>query len=310
MSKESMATRDAYGKTLVELGKEYPQLVVLDADLSRSTKTGEFLDVYPERFFNIGIAEANMMGIAAGFATCGKIPFVSTFAIFGTLRAADQVRNSICYPNLNVKLALTHAGLTVGEDGASHQVIEDIALMRAMPNMTVLVPADGEETSQAVRAAAEYVGPVYLRLGRPAVPKIFDSSYKFEIGKGVVVQPGDDVTVIACGIMLSLAIKAAAELAEQGISVRVINMPSIKPLDRELILAAARETKGIVTAEEHSIIGGLGGAVAELVSESAPTIVKRVGVMDTFGESGRPDQLLEKYGLTKENIISKIKEII
>lgn len=306
----SMATRDAYGKTLVELGAEYPQIVVLDADLSRSTKTGEFLDAYPERFFNIGIAEANMMGIAAGFATCGKIPFVSTFAIFGTLRAADQVRNSICYPNLNVKIALTHAGITVGEDGASHQVIEDIALMRAMPNMTVIVPADGEEARQAVRAAVEYVGPVYLRLGRPKVPAVFDSNYKFEIGKGVVVHPGDDVTVIACGVMLSPAIEAAKELAEQGVSVRVINMPTIKPIDREIIIAAAEETKGIVTAEEHNIIGGLGGAVAEVVSESMPTIVKRLGMIDTFGESGKPDELMEKYGLTKENIISKIKEII
>lgn len=306
----SMATRDAYGRTLVELGAEYSQIVVLDADLSRSTKTGEFFDTYPERSFNIGIAEANMMGIAAGFATCNKIPFVSTFAIFGTLRAADQVRNSICYPNLNVKIALTHAGITVGEDGASHQVIEDMALMRAMPNMTVIAPADGEETSQAVRAAAEYVGPVYLRLGRPKVPRIFDSSYKFEIGKGVIVHPGDDATVIACGIMLSLAIEAAKELAEEGISVRVINMPTIKPIDREIIIAAARETKGIVTAEEHSIIGGLGGAVAEVVSESAPTLVKRVGMMDTFGESGKPDELMQKYGLTKENIISKIREIV
>jgi transketolase len=305
-----MATRDAYGKTLVALGAEHPEIVVLDADLSRSTKTGDFKDVYPERFFNIGIAEANMMGIAAGFATCGKIPFVSTFAIFGTLRAADQVRNSICYPNLNVKLALTHAGITVGEDGASHQVVEDIALMRAMPNMTVIVPADGEETAQAVRAAVEYEGPVYLRLGRAKVPTIFDSNYKFEIGKGVIVHPGDDVTVIACGIMVSIAIEAAKELAHQGISVRVINMPSIKPIDRELIIAAAHETRGIVTAEEHSIIGGLGGAVAEVVSESVPTLVKRVGMMDTFGESGKPEQLLVKYGLTKENIISKIREIV
>lgn len=306
----SMATRDAYGKTLVALGAEHPEIVVLDADLSRSTKTGDFKDVYPERFFNIGIAEANMMGIAAGFATCGKIPFVSTFAIFGTLRAADQVRNSICYPNLNVKLALTHAGITVGEDGASHQVVEDIALMRAMPNMTVIVPADGEETAQAVRAAVEYEGPVYLRLGRAKVLTIFDSNYKFEIGKGVIVHPGDDVTVIACGIMVSIAIEAAKELAHQGISVRVINMPSIKPIDRELIIAAAHETRGIVTAEEHSIIGGLGGAVAEVVSESVPTLVKRVGMMDTFGESGKPEQLLVKYGLTKENIISKIREIV
>ncbi len=306
----SMATRDAYGKALAELGGRNPDVVVLDADLSRSTKTGDFYDVYPDRFFNIGIAEANMMGIAAGFATAGKIPFASTFAIFGTMRAADQVRNSICYPNLNVKIALTHAGITLGEDGASHQTVEDIAVMRALPNMTVIVPADGEETMQAVNAAAEYVGPVYLRLGRPKVPAVFDSSYKFEIGKGVVVHEGDDVAVIACGVMLSPAIEAARELAGEGISVRVINMPTIKPIDRDLIIAAARETKGIVTAEEHSIIGGLGAAVAEVVSETAPTRVLRVGVMDTFGESGKPDQLLVKYGLTKEHIVRKIKEIV
>lgn len=306
----SMATRDAYGKALAELGGRNKDIVVLDADLSRSTKTGDFFDLYPERFFNIGIAEANMVGIAAGFATTGKIPFVSTFAIFGTMRAADQVRNSICYPNLNVKLALTHAGITLGEDGASHQTVEDISVMRTLPNMTVIVPADGEEARQAVNAAAEYVGPVYLRLGRPKVPAIFDSSYKFEIGKGVVVHEGDDVTVIACGIMLSPALEAARELAGQGVSVRVINMPTIKPIDRDLIIAAARETKGIVTAEEHSIIGGLGSAVAEVVGESVPTKVLRVGVMDTFGESGKPDELLQKYGLTKEHIVSKIKEII
>jgi transketolase len=305
-----MATRDAYGKALAELGGRNKDIVVLDADLSRSTKTGDFFDLYPERFFNIGIAEANMVGIAAGFATTGKIPFVSTFAIFGTMRAADQVRNSICYPNLNVKLALTHAGITLGEDGASHQTVEDISVMRTLPNMTVIVPADGEEARQAVNAAAEYVGPVYLRLGRPKVPAVFDSSYKFEIGKGVVVHEGDDVTVIACGIMLSPALEAARELADQGVSVRVINMPTIKPIDRDLIIAAARETKGIVTAEEHSIIGGLGSAVAEVVSESVPTKVLRVGVMDTFGESGKPDELLQKYGLTKEHIVSKIKEII
>lgn len=306
----SMATRDAYGKALAELGGRNKDIVVLDADLSRSTKTGDFFDLYPERFFNIGIAEANMVGIAAGFATTGKIPFVSTFAIFGTMRAADQVRNSICYPNLNVKLALTHAGITLGEDGASHQTVEDISVMRTLPNMTVIVPADGEEARQAVNAAAEYVGPVYLRLGRPKVPAIFDSSYKFEIGKGVVVHEGDDVTVIACGIMLSPALEAARELAGQGVSVRVINMPTIKPIDRDLIIAAARETKGIVTAEEHSIIGGLGSAVAEVVGESVPTKVLRVGVMDTFGESGKPDELLQKYGLTKEHIVSKIREII
>ncbi len=306
----SMATRDAYGKALVEVGKSNPNVVVLDADLSKSTKTADFLNVFPERFFNMGIAEANMVGTAAGLATTGKIPFVSTFALFGSLRVADQIRNSICYPNLNVKIAVTHSGLTLGEDGASHQAIEDIALMRAIPNMTVIVPADGEETKQVIKAAVEYYGPVYIRLGRPKVPMIFTEDYKFEIGKGVTVKDGSDVTVIAIGVMLSPALEAAKILEQEGISVRVINMPTIKPIDKEIIIKAAKETKGIVTAEEHNILGGLGGAVAEVVSESVPTIVKRVGVMDTFGESGKPDELLEKYGLTKENIISKVKEII
>lgn len=306
----NIATRDAYGKALVELGKNNNNIVVLDADLSKSTKTAEFASTYPERFFDMGIAEANMVGTAAGLATTGKIPFVSTFALFGTLRVADQIRNSLCYPNLNVKIAVTHSGLTLGEDGASHQAIEDISLMRAIPNMTVIVPADGEETKQVIEAAANYDGPVYIRLGRPKVPMVFDDNYNFEIGKGAIVKEGSDVTIIAMGVMLSPAIEAANELAKEGIAARVINMASIKPIDKELIIKAAKETKGIVTAEEHNILGGLGSAVAEVVSESVPTLVKRVGVEDTFGESGKPDELLEKYGLTKENIISKVKEIV
>jgi len=305
-----IATRDAYGKALVEIGEKYPNVVVLDADLSKSTKTVDFAKTYPERFFDMGIAEANMIGTAAGLATTGKIPFASTFALFGTLRVGDMVRNSICYPKLNVKIAVTHSGLTLGEDGASHQAVEDIAMMRAIPNMTVVVPADGEETRQVIHAAAEFDGPMYIRLGRPAVPVVFDENYKFEIGKGTVVHEGSDVTIIAMGVMLSPAIEAAKQLAAEGISARVINMATIKPIDKDIIIKAAQETKGIVTAEEHNIYGGLGSAVAEVVTEHAPTVVKRVGVEDTFGESGKPDELLEKYGLTTENIIAKVKEVL
>jgi len=305
-----IATRDAYGKALVEVGAKNPNVLVLDADLSKSTKTVDFAKAYPDRFIDMGISEANMIGTAAGLATTGKIPFVSTFALFGTLRVGDQVRNSVCYPNLNVKIAVTHSGLTLGEDGASHQAIEDIAMMRAIPNMTVIVPADAEETKQVIHAAVEYKGPMYIRLGRPAVPVVFDESYKFEIGKGSIVHQGSDVTVIAMGVMLSPAIEAAKELANEGVSVRVINMSSVKPIDKNIIIQAAKETKGIVTAEEHNILGGLGSAVAEVVTEYAPTTVKRVGVEDTFGESGTPDDLLVKYGLTKEHIIQKVKEIL
>lgn len=305
-----IATRDAYGKALVEVGEKNQNVIVLDADLSKSTKTVDFAKAYPERFFDMGIAEANMIGTAAGMATTGKIPFVSTFALFGTLRVGDQVRNSICYPNLNVKIAVTHSGLTLGEDGASHQAVEDIAMMRAIPNMTVIVPADAEETRQVINKAVEHYGPMYIRLGRPAVPVVFDENYKFEIGKGAIVHQGTDVTVIAMGVMLAPAMEAAKELANEGISVRVINMSSIKPIDKDIIIAAAKETKGIVTAEEHNIYGGLGSAVAEVVSENHPTIVKRVGVEDTFGESGTPDELLVKYGLTKEHIMQKVKEIL
>lgn len=305
-----IATRDAYGKALIEVGKMDERVVVLDADLSKSTKTNDFAQVFPERFFDMGIAEQGMIGTAAGLATCGKIPFASTFAVFATARVMDQVRNSVAYPKLNVKIAATHAGLTVGEDGGSHQAIEDVALMRAVPNMTVIVPADAEETRQVIKAAVAYDGPMYIRLGRPAVPVIYDENYEFEIGKGNTLRPGNDLTIIANGIMVSKAIEASEQLACEGIKVRVINMASVKPLDKELIIKAAQETKAIVVAEEHSVIGGLGGAVAELLSEHHPTRVMRIGVQDSFGESGKPDELLEKYGLTTEKIVEAVKVLM
>lgn len=307
----SMATRDAYGEALKILGKENENIVVLDADLSSSTKTGVFAKEYPERFVNVGIAEQNLMGVAAGISTTGKIPFASTFAMFATGRAFEIIRNSIGYPNLNVKIAATHAGLTVGEDGASHQALEDIAVMRAIPNMTVICPADGVEAKAAVLEAAKYVGPVYIRLGRSKVPTIFEEgNFEFEIGKAKEIKQGNDIAIIATGVMVSRALEAAEKLAEEGIEARVINMSTIKPIDRDIIVKAAKETKGIVTAEEHNIYGGLGGAVSEVVSESHPTMVKRVGTEDTFGESGNGDLLLDKYGLNADNIIKKAKEIL
>lgn len=305
-----MATRDAYGKALAKLGETNKDIVVLDADLSGSTKTANFRELYPDRFFNMGIAEQNLMGTAAGLAAAGKIPFASTFAVFATGRAFEIIRNSICYPKLNVKVAATHAGLTVGEDGATHQSIEDLAIMRSLPNMVVLCPSDGIEAMAAVNAAAEYKGPVYIRLGRPGLPIVFDEEYTFEIGKAIQMTEGTDVTLVATGIMLFEALKAKDILAEEGISARVINMPTIKPLDAEAILKAAEETGAIVTAEEHSIIGGLGSAVAEVIVENTLVPVERVGVMDTFGESGTPDALLEKYGLTAQNIVAKAKAVI
>ena len=306
----SIATRDAYGKALVKLGQINEQVVVLDADLSKSTKTNDFYKAYPDRFFNMGIAEQNLIGAACGLATAGKIPFASSFAMFATGRAFEIIRNSVAYPKLNVKVCATHAGITVGEDGASHESIEDIAIMRSIPNMTVLVPADGIEAEQMVLEAARVYGPMYVRLGRSAVPTIFDENYKFEIGKGVVVREGNDATIIACGIMVYEAIKASEELALEGINTRVINMSTIKPIDKELIINAARETKAIVTAEEHSIIGGLGSAVSEVVSEECPVVVKKVGVNDSFGESGTPAELLKKYGLTSNDIVKAVKEAI
>ena len=305
-----IATREAYGKALVKLGKINDDVVVLDADLSKSTKTNDFYKAYPDRFFNMGIAEQNLVGAACGFAATGKIPFASTFAMFATGRAFEIIRNSACYPKLNVKICATHAGITVGEDGGSHQSVEDISLMRSIQNMTVLVPADGVEAEKMIFAAAEYNGPMYVRLGRSAVPTLFDENYNFEIGKGVVLREGDDATIIACGMMVNEALIAADMLKEENINVRVINMSTIKPIDTELIIKAAKETKAIVTAEEHSIIGGLGSAVSEVVSENHPVKVKKVGLNDCFGESGTPGELLEKYGLTAKNIVAKVKEAI
>jgi transketolase len=305
-----IATRDAYGEALKELGGLNKDIVVLDADLSGSTKTGVFKKAYPERFFNVGIAEQNLMGIAAGLATTGKIPFASTFAVFATGRAFEIIRNSICYPKLNVKIAATHAGLMVGEDGATHQALEDISIMRSLPNMVVLNPADAVETKQCIFKAAEHNGPVYIRLGRSKVPVVFDENYKFEIGKGVELKEGKDITIIATGVMVEKALLAAEELLKEGISARVINMSTIKPIDKDIIIKAASETKGIVTVEEHNIIGGLGSAVAEVVVENRPTYVERIGTMDAFGESGDGNKLLEKYGLNVKNIINKSKLIL
>ena len=306
----NIATRDAYGQALAELGATNDKVVVLDADLSKSTKTNDFKKLFPERFFNIGIAEQNLMGTAAGFAATGKIPFASSFAVFAVGRAYDQIRNSIAYPRLNVKIAATHAGLTVGEDGGSHQMLEDIALMRAVPNMTVIVPADGVETRQAVLAAAAYDGPVYIRLGRPKVPVLVGEDYEFEIGKGVVLRDGSDVTLVATGIMVSKAVEAAETLAAEGINAAVVNISTIKPLDDALLIAMAQKTGAVVTCEEHNIYGGLGSAVAEVLVENCPVPMTRVGVEDSFGESGLPDQLLEKYRLTVDNIVKKAKAVM
>ena len=310
MSKK-IATREAYGKALAALANTNENVVVLDADLSKSTKTADFKAVAPEKFFNMGIAEGNMMGVAAGLSTCGKVPFVSTFAMFAAGRAFEQIRNSICYPKLNVKVCATHAGLTVGEDGAAHQAIEDISLMRSVPNMVVINPADDIETEAAIKAVAEMEGPCYVRLGRMAVSRVNDeANYNFVIGKGITLAEGNDVAIIATGIMVEAALEAKGELAKEGINARVINIHTIKPIDEELIIKAAKETGVIVTAEEHSIIGGLGSAVAEVVSENCPVPVLRVGVKDTFGESGKPNELLEKYGLTSNDIVNKVKKAL
>lgn len=296
------ATRDAYGETLKELGAIYPDLVVLDADLSASTKTQDFAKVYPERFFDCGIAEGNMMSVAAGLAAAGKIPFASTFAIFGSGRAYEQIRNSICYPKLNVKIALTHAGLTVGEDGATHQMLEDIALMRVLPNMTVIVPADAEETKAAVKWAASYQGPVYIRMGRAKCDDVTAENTPFVPGKATVLRKGYDITIIACGIMVSKALQAADILKGAGITARVINMSSIRPIDEDVIIKAASDTGAIVTAEEHQVQGGLGSAVAEVVVKHCPVPMAMIGVEDRFGESGKADDLLKAYGLTAAHI--------
>jgi len=307
---QKAATRDAYGEALVELGAEIERLAVLDADLSGSTRTQAFAKAYPERFFNMGVAEANMMGTAAGLAASGLTVFASSFAMFATGKAWEQVRQSICVPELNVKICATHAGLTVGEDGKSHQMLEDITLMRVLPHMTVIVPADGTEAYQAVRAAAAHEGPVYVRLSRAKTPLVFGEDYSFEIGKGNLLREGKDLAIVACGIEVAAALEAARQLAAEGIEARVINMATIKPLDGDLIEAAARECGAILTAEEHQTNGGLGSAVCELVAERCPVPVARVGVDDTFGESGGSDELLTKYGLDANGLVERARQLL
>ncbi len=303
---QAVATRDAYGEALVELGKRNEKVVVLDADLSGSTKTVKFAKAFPERFFNMGISEQDMMGTAGGLSLTGKIPFASTFAVFASGRAWDQIRQTICYSHLNVKIVASHAGITVGEDGASHQALEDIALMRALPGMVVIVPSDGFETQQAIHEVAGYEGPVYVRLGRAKVPPVMPEDYRFQIGKAYKFHIGRDVNIIACGIMVSAALNARDMLLKDGIDAGVINMSTIKPLDTETLMEAANASKFIVTAEEHSVIGGLGGAVSEFLSEKFPVKIKKIGTKDTFGGSGKPEELLRLYGLTAEDIVRTI----
>lgn len=308
---KKIATRESYGKTLAELGAENPNIVVLDADLAGSTKTGIFAKAFPERHINCGIAEGNMMSVAAGLAASGKTVFASSFAMFASGRAFEQIRNSIGYPHLNVKIGASHAGISVGEDGATHQCNEDFALMRSIPGMTVICPSDDVEARAAVRAAAEYEGPVYLRLGRMAVPVFNDpEDYEFRWGKGVVMKEGADVSIIATGVEVAEAMKASELLAADGINAEVINIHTIKPIDRELIMATAKKTGKVVTVEEHSIIGGLGSTVCETLSETAPTPVLRIGVNDTFGESGPAQALFEKYGLDAAGIYRQVKEFL
>lgn len=304
------ATREAYGNALAAIGAKNKNIVVLDADLSKSTKTDTFKKEFPDRFFNVGIAEQNLISVGAGLAAAGKIPFVSSFAMFATGRAFEQIRNAVCYPKLNVKVCATHAGITVGEDGATHQSLEDIACMRVLPNMTVVVPADEKETASVIEWAAQYQGPVYVRLGRAGVDDTTPTGYEFKPGKSQQLADGKDVTIIACGALVGPAVEAGKALAEAGISARVINMASIKPIDVDAIVKAAKETGAIVTAEEHNIIGGLGSAVAEVVAQEAPVPMNFVGVKDTFGESGTPKELMAKYGLTAEDIVAAAKDVI
>lgn len=305
------ATREAYGKTLVELGRQNPDIVVLDADLAQSTKTSYFAREFPARFFDLGVAEQDMVSTAAGLAACGKTVFASTFAVFGSGRAWDQVRMSVAYTRLNVKIVVTHSGITTGEDGASHQANEDIAIMRVIPNMTVIVPADAIETVKAIKAAADFYGPAYIRLSRTNTPIIYDhEDYAFKIGKGITMRPGKDVTIFACGLMVGTSLEAAYELQKKGIDCRVVNLHTIKPLDKELIITCAEETGAVVTAEEHSIVGGLGGAVAEILVENACVPMVRVGIKDMFGESGKPAELLLKYGLGVEDVLKAVKAVL
>ncbi len=304
---KKIATRQSYGEALLELGKENKNIVVLDADLSGATKTKLFAKEFPERFFNMGIAEQDMLATAAGMSTMGKIPYASTFAVFAAGRAYDQIRNSICYPNLNVKICATHAGITVGEDGATHQMLEDISMMRTLPNMTVMCTSDDVQTNWAVKEISKIKGPVYLRLCRLASPIIYEEETKFEIGKAYQFGEGKDASVIATGIVVSEALKAQEELAKQGINIRVIDMHTIKPIDKEIIIKAAKETKKIITIEDHSIIGGLGTAVCEVLSEEYPTKVERMGIKDSFGKSGKAEELMKEFKITSEDIINEIK---
>ncbi len=307
---EKLGTRDVYGKVLAALGETNRDIVALSADLAGSTKVSEFGKKFVDRFFNIGVAEQDMMGMAAGLAAAGKIPFASTFAIFATGRAWEQIRQSICFPKLNVKIVATHGGITVGPDGASHQSCEDIGLMRGLPNIQVIVPCDGHETKSVIEFAAKHKGPLYIRLSREKFPVIYDENFSFEIGKASVVREGNDLTFVMCGIMVHIALDAAKILDEEGIKVRVINSSSIKPLDKNLVLTAAEETGAIITGEEHSIINGLGSAVAELLSENCPVPLKRVGIEDRFGKSGSSGELMEHYGLTSEALVKAAKSIL
>ncbi len=305
---KKIATRQSYGEALAELGKKNENIVVLDADLSSATKTNIFAEKFPDRFINVGIAEQNLMGIAAGLAAYGKVPFVSTFAIFAAGRAYDQIRNSICYPKLNVKICATHAGLTVGEDGATHQMLEDLSLMRTLPNMTVISPSDDTQTRWAIEAASKLDGPVYVRLARMATPVIYNENQTFEIGKMVQLGNGTDATVFATGVAVAESLKAQEELEKEGINIRVIDVHTIKPIDREMIIKCAKETKKIITIEDHSVIGGLGSSICEVLAEEYPTKVMRMGMKDRFGKSGKAEQLLKYFKIDSEAIIEEIKK--
>lgn len=305
MREEKIATRESYGKTLVELGKENGKIVVLDADLAGATKTNLFAKEYPNRFFDMGIAEANMLGTAAGLATCGKIPYASTFAVFAAGRGYDQIRNSICYPKLNVKICATHAGITVGEDGATHQMLEDLSLMRSLPNMTVLSPSDDTQTKWMIREISKMDGPVYVRLARLATPIIYEENQKFKMGKAIQIGEGTDGTVFATGVTVAEAMKAQQELKAQGIDIRVVDVHTIKPIDKDMIVKCAKETRKLISVEDHSIIGGLGSAICEVLTEEYPTKLERMGMKDTFGKSGKAEELMKYFGLTSKAIVEK-----
>ena len=309
MKEEKKATRQSYGEMLEKLGEENKDIVVLDADLSSATKTSIFAKKYPDRFFDMGIAEANMIGVAAGMASCGKIPYVSTFAAFAAGRAYDQIRSSVCYPNLNAKICATHAGITVGEDGATHQMLEDLALMRALPNMTVLCPSDDVETKYLIEQISKIKGPVYVRLARLATPGIYEENQTFEIGKAVQIGEGTDATVFATGVVVAEAIKAKELLEEEGIHIRVVDMHTIKPIDKEMIIKSAKETKKLISIEDHSVIGGLGSAISEVLTEEYPCKLVRMGIKDTFGKSGNAVELLKYFGLTSDAIIEQVKKM-